>query len=291
MDINHIINKCCDLPEHVDYFNGLGLFNFSVPTNCVFFFRDKKSIRKLHYESNFHNRHILIISLGDPVAMIIDGTQIQLNMFETILILPYQHHRYQKIQNDINFSLLFITFDIEENTYLERFRNIKFHFNDLDLLEICINAYNQKDTNVLPFHMGALISKIISSDPIFNTFKMKSKNDLIKEICRRIYRQKNINIKKLSQDLNFSEVYLRKEFKKTMNTSLGQYIIEIRLSDAIKNLIFSDKTITEIALLAGYDSIYAFSKIFKKHIGIPPSEVRKIPENNEYLTAFKKFLC
>lgn len=74
--------------------------------------------------------------------------------------------------------------------------------------------------------------------------------------------------------MNFSDSYLRRVFKRIMNITLGQYILEIKIFEAKKFLTLSDMSIGEIAEKIGYDNIYSFSRSFKKTIGIPPRDYR-----------------
>ena len=75
--------------------------------------------------------------------------------------------------------------------------------------------------------------------------------------------------------MSYSEGYLRSVFKKSMGITLGRYILESRLTEAMKYLSATDKSISEIAELCGYDSIYTLSRSFRTHMGINPSTYRK----------------
>ena len=64
-------------------------------------------------------------------------------------------------------------------------------------------------------------------------------------------------------------------FKESMHTSPYQYIIKLRLTAACEMLSNSDLSITGISEILGFQSIYFFSKLFKKHIGMSPAEYKK----------------
>jgi AraC family transcriptional regulator of arabinose operon len=97
---------------------------------------------------------------------------------------------------------------------------------------------------------------------------------LVMQILKTIYNDKSLTVKCLSHVLGYSESYLRAYFKKTMDLPLGRFIIEIRLTEAMRLLSRTDKQVTSIAELCGYDSVYAFSRSFKNHVGVSPSEYR-----------------
>ena len=54
-----------------------------------------------------------------------------------------------------------------------------------------------------------------------------------------------------------------------------QYIVSLRISTAKGYLDNSNKAINEIANIVGYDNPLYFSRLFKKHTGITPSEYKK----------------
>lgn len=63
-------------------------------------------------------------------------------------------------------------------------------------------------------------------------------------------------------------------FSKTGNRTPLQIIQERRMIEARRLLRYSDFAIKEIAAILGYEEIQAFSRFFKSHEGIAPSEYR-----------------
>lgn len=60
-----------------------------------------------------------------------------------------------------------------------------------------------------------------------------------------------------------------------MGLTAHDYIQRRRLTEAAKLLVFSDKPILEIALLAGYESQQAFTGIFTALYKMPPNRYRE----------------
>ena len=67
---------------------------------------------------------------------------------------------------------------------------------------------------------------------------------------------------------------LCKEFKKTTGKTLVGYINEKKLALAKTQISDTDKTFTEIAEEMNFESIYYFTRFFKKQTGITPKEYR-----------------
>lgn len=64
-------------------------------------------------------------------------------------------------------------------------------------------------------------------------------------------------------------------FSKEIGKSPSEYILALRLERARELLLTTDMEISSVGAASGYKDQYFFSKIFKKHIGISPSEFRK----------------
>jgi AraC-type DNA-binding domain-containing proteins len=84
-----------------------------------------------------------------------------------------------------------------------------------------------------------------------------------------------ITLDNLAQLARFSKYHFHRMFKSTIGKPLMEYIRERRLTRAAYELIYSSKTITDIAFDLSFNSQDAFDKAFKRMYGIPPREYRK----------------
>lgn len=84
-----------------------------------------------------------------------------------------------------------------------------------------------------------------------------------------------ISIQEIADQSNISEVYFRRLFKEKYGISPMRYINVNRLKRA-KNLLIEDEmSISEISQYCGFLDGYSFSRVFKKWVGISPSEYKK----------------
>lgn len=85
----------------------------------------------------------------------------------------------------------------------------------------------------------------------------------------------NLNIEKILEEYEISEVHFRRLFKKMYGSSPIKFVQNIRINKAKQLLIDENVSINKIALECGYDDPFYFSRIFKKVTGVTPSEYRK----------------
>ena len=84
-----------------------------------------------------------------------------------------------------------------------------------------------------------------------------------------------ISMQEFSNRFHFSPSGLSKLFKKYCGTSPIGAVIQNRLAHAAMDLIFTDKSIGQIATEYGYQNQSSFTKLFIRNFSCSPSEYRK----------------
>ena len=85
----------------------------------------------------------------------------------------------------------------------------------------------------------------------------------------------DISIEEYAQSRGMSVSWFLRNFKQMTMKSPMQYILTIRINNAVSLLETTDYNVTEISTLVGYDNPLYFSRIFKKQKGVSPSDYRK----------------
>ncbi|HMG92658.1 MAG TPA: chromate resistance protein ChrB domain-containing protein [Chryseolinea sp.] len=86
----------------------------------------------------------------------------------------------------------------------------------------------------------------------------------------------SLSLKVISENLNVHPSYLSREFSKYFDDlSFGDYIRKLRIEKATTLLTGSQYSLAEIAYLTGFSDQSHFNRIFKKNIGITPSQYRR----------------
>lgn len=84
----------------------------------------------------------------------------------------------------------------------------------------------------------------------------------------------NLDLDTIANAAHYSKYHLHRMLVNTVGLTIHDYVQRRRLTEAAKLLAFSDKTIMEIALIAGYESQQAFTAIFKDMYKKTPSKYR-----------------
>ena len=104
---------------------------------------------------------------------------------------------------------------------------------------------------------------------------LENEVELAMHYFRENYRSEiNVEDYALSRGMSASNFY--RVFKQISGSTPLQYILRLRLSNAQNLLENSNLTIAEIASGVGYENPLYFSRLFHKHIGVSPSEYRKM---------------
>ena len=159
-----------------------------------------------------------------------------------------------------------------------------------DCIIIFITAYDRFDYAIEAMHIKAFdyllkpwkeerLCELINT-AIENVRSMQktdsivhSQKDIIKDYIDRNYK-KDISAKDVAGILGYSDVYFSKVFKQLFDDNFINYLTKIRIDRAkvlLKDVSFNIK---EVGKSVGYADSNYFTKVFKRSIGISPSEYR-----------------
>ena len=100
-----------------------------------------------------------------------------------------------------------------------------------------------------------------------------SQKDVIKDYIDRNYK-KDISAKDVAGILGYSDVYFSKVFKQLFDDNFINYLTKVRIDRAkvlLKDVSFNIK---EVGKSVGYADSNYFTKVFKRSVGMSPSEYR-----------------
>jgi len=159
-----------------------------------------------------------------------------------------------------------------------------------------------ENANVHPYYLDQISSKFsFRVDALTNPdHKSRIMHDMVRQYCLYVSNYSSSDYSKLIQkcimlieydltadlslssladQLNISSSYLSAQFKKETGSTLTEYVTHKRISQSLFYLNSSDMQIQTIGQQVGiYDMAY-FSKVFKKYIGMSPTEYRQSLKN------------
>lgn len=98
----------------------------------------------------------------------------------------------------------------------------------------------------------------------------------IKQYIEEHYGDENMSLQKISKHMYLTPSYICVLFKDEMNTTINQYISQVRIEHAKEMLKDERLKVKDISTKVGYVDSNYFTKIFKKLTGLTPQEYREL---------------
>ena len=113
-----------------------------------------------------------------------------------------------------------------------------------------------------------------------------AKDTVTDEFCIRVIEYleskmyEKINMDDMSRALSFSKSYIYKRFINSCNYSVVDYFTVMKVTEAKRLIRESKKNFFEISEMLGFSSSHYFSTVFKKHVGMTPSQYKNSCKDN-----------
>lgn len=109
------------------------------------------------------------------------------------------------------------------------------------------------------------------------TNSQKNKDELALKILAYLEKnyKENPSLQKISEDLNYSVPHICRTFRRAYNETVVNYIIKLKIDEALKLIEQNAMSFREISDELGFDGVAYFSRIFKQYTGTTPSAYRK----------------
>ena len=138
-------------------------------------------------------------------------------------------------------------------------------------------SHEKNATVILNHYMHILLLKLdeqsnIQPDSIQNHKHFFTFNQLRSELHNTPYKKWTVN--EMAEQVNMSPSYFQHIYKELFHLSCMDDLIKIRIEYSKFNLVKSDISIKEVAILCGYENEAHFMRQFKKLTGLTPSQYR-----------------
>jgi AraC-like DNA-binding protein len=279
-----------EIPLPPSLFSGLTIQQSFAPDNIIFFQRtDTESLRPEGVSNNFHHRFELTTVLEKAGPVRIDRTTYLLQPGECALIFPNQFHHYMDVEEG-RLEWLFITFELHTAEPIRGLQNSPRVLDQkaTEYLFQLVREYRQpREGTPDSLEISYILSRLLQHLLTCQTLPLDRKDihssddvrDVILESINRYVRAnlgRAVTIADIAEELGYSVSHLRAVFRDRLGVSLGRYMRESRLSEAAQLLQSSTLNVSDIGERCGFESLYAFSRAFRKAYGIPPRTYRQL---------------
>ena len=199
---------------------------------------------------------------------------------ESIFFDQIRNGEWQKIIKDV--SHLIDTFENEGVNLIEAQQRV------LELLWIASRLLNEigvaPDTPLYSFQIKDFRQLRTETNHLLNQmwqthreYNDRVEDNTIKQIRQYImeHSHEQISLVGIAQKYELSPIYISKLFKEQLGINYITFLTECRLEKAKKMMLNPEKSLKEITFEVGYQDPNYFSKVFKRIIGVSPTEYRK----------------
>lgn len=236
---------------------------------------------------HWHNHLEITYILKGEMHICIDGKASLVKSDDLIIINSKQVHSIEGDNEDVFIGLtIIVSYDFLKKSYPD-IDKIIFELRDnkelMDLKRIFREIaifYTQSNNSLNYLKINSLVYEVMYI--LLKNYTVKkdiSNSCLSQKYLERMMRitdyinenyKDNITLENVAANFNFSKEYLSRSFTKYMGINFKNYLVSVRLSNAYRDLINMDYSITYIALENGFPNLKSFITAFKRTYGETP---------------------
>lgn len=162
-----------------------------------------------------------------------------------------------------------------------------FHDDDgsvLILLEGIQREYKRKETGYREVFRGRLLEILIITmrkvvrEQIAQEKRCSKESRIVLEtvhFMKEHFEEKAV-LTRFCRENHYSQQYVSRKFKQDSGLTALEYLQKIRIKKSCEFLAGSDMSIQEIAYKVGYETVKFYQQVFRRMVGMTPSEYRKL---------------
>ena len=263
----------------------------SINQNTLFYI-EKDTGYIVPNDDHIHNLYEFNYLKKGHSVYIINNEMYNIESGDVVIMPPNTLHKSTQQDNDTREKISFYLNRKFLSTFLDSRMSLPvkptiYHVSDNKRIEeIFEELYNEFNGQKHRVYLEVLVSELIvllqRTDKKDSTMQNEASN-FIPHILKYIkeHFKSDITLKNTAEHFYINSSYLSRIFKEQTGFSFCEYITKLRVKEANKLLTLTDKPITEIAYICGFNSSNSFCKTYKKTMGITALEYKKMAKSKE----------
>ena len=266
-----------------------------VKTNSLYpakLYLQNKPGRRCNTSLHWHSAMELLYILDGELNVMVEGTVTELKTGDMFFINHDRFHRTfsEAPEKNVNYLVVLISYE-QLCQYYPNIDHLEFSLKKSDcsikqITALLAQIAEQYDRKRLGYEMKinsllheiyyVLISRCICKDK--NNVNSISNKELEYVKLAIEYMGNNyledLTLKSIADSIGLSESYFSRCFKNITRTSAMQYLANLRLESALRDIIFENKSVTEAAFYNGFTSVKSFIEVCKKTYDCTPGQYK-----------------
>ncbi|MCR4558375.1 MAG: helix-turn-helix domain-containing protein [Saccharofermentans sp.] len=267
-------------------------------------FNMSTGFKERSYQSHWHSYgEILLVAPGKTNIYCVGRNTYELVPDDIVLVWPMEMHSIVDANREdslvIQFSNAFINSLFDLRRIMHMYRNLhiicvqshlelaaKLKAIILKMKEIFFSEMQDREIRCCMLLMEFMLTLLEYRKELAPELADEDQNGLSDDVLRRMmtvtdYIKNNLTADDLSQGAmaemaGISREYFSRIFKNITGMNYSKWLNLIRLEKATELLADEGRSLTEIAMMSGFQSIPSFNRVFREEKGIAPGEYRTL---------------
>lgn len=233
-------------------------------------------------EPHFHSALELVYVKSGSLSVALNGTKAVVRQGQLLVVPSYTVHTYSTPQAS-QALLLLVPLDyistFQKISGTRRFKNTVLEAPDAEDIAACLELLLQepvpadKDSFVVRGFVYIVLGRLLQRVPMEAIPKDSDHPDICKVLAYVTQNfQKPITLSGLAAEFGYSANRLSHIFNKNVGCGLPEYINILRARQAAKLMLEGSASVTEAAMISGFESMRTFYRSFNMCFGMTPSE-------------------
>ncbi len=236
---------------------------------------------------HWHEFYEIELFLSGKGTSLMNGSEYPIERGRLFFVTPVDIHSYKLTQTSETINISFTSKAIEDMGITEKLavnNGAVLSLSDEETDWIYLMSKKLKtESHAEGFMNKKYISQIMSCIMIEILRKISRRRDTskspesIQSAIQYIYLhfREELNLELVASQAGLSPNHFSEKFHRYMNATFKEYLTRVRLDYAVKLLLYTDISITDVSYFSGFNSVSYFMRSFKKKFDMSPLVYRK----------------